>query len=327
MYWQYNQNEHGFLSGVNMFKNMCKLLASVLILLLCVAFALVACDDGKTEDVSDLQFGLGNDGTFYMVSGINNEERTMLEIPSKYKGLPVKCIDNSAFKGCRHLERIIIPNSVTRIDDSAFAFCANLTSIILPESINYIGCNAFEGCNSLTNIVIPTSVEYVGKEAFKDCDSLTMVDWNPKACETAGSGTYQYTVFRGCTSLKTVNIGSEVTVIPAYTFYGCSNLITVDFSKNNQLKLIGEQAFYDCNHLTNLALPRSKNDIRIEQHAFVHCYNLKTVTIPLSVTSISSYAFRDCGNLIFYCEAESQPRDWMAEWNYDKCPVRWGSVV
>lgn len=304
-----------------------KLAFAVLLLLIFAIFVFVACDDDNVAVAKNLQFSLGHDGTYYMVSGIGNEKRTIFEIPSEYEGLPVKKIDSSAFRECGQLTKIVIPDSITSIEDNAFAFCTNLTNIILSESITYIGKNVFEGCSNLTNIVIPTSVERIDREAFKGCTSLATVDWNAKACKTAGSGTYQYTIFSGCTSLTTVNFGSKVTIIPAYTLYNCRTITAVNFEENSHLKLIGEFAFDGCGGLTNIVIPSSIYDTRIDQHAFANCYSLTRVVIPSSVTTIISYAFRDCGNLVIYCEAKQEPHDWWPEWNFGKYPVIWGYVA
>lgn len=47
------------------------------------------------------------------------------------------------------LEKIEIPNTVTKICSSAFFHQPNLTDIKIPDSVRSIGYNAFEGCNNL----------------------------------------------------------------------------------------------------------------------------------------------------------------------------------
>ena len=58
----------------------------------------------------------------------------------------VTSIGDEAFKNCRGLTSITIPNSVTSIGDEAFIYCSGLTSITIPNSVTSIGDRAFYGC-------------------------------------------------------------------------------------------------------------------------------------------------------------------------------------
>ena len=149
-------------------------------------------------------------------------------------------------------------------------------------------------------------------------------------------GSYDYPVFRGCSSLVTLNIGENVQNIPAYAFSGCSSLTSVTIP--NSVAYIGDYAFYGCSGLLNVTL-NCKNigswfsgnksitelvigeDVEsiggsafegcsgltsvtignsvtsIGSSAFSGCFGLTSVTIPNSVTSIGSYAFRGCSGL------------------------------
>ena len=63
--------------------------------------------------------------------------------------------------------------SITRIGARAFRGCKNLKSVMLPEGLLKIDALAFSGCESLTEIVIPESVENIAMGVF-DTDSLTI---------------------------------------------------------------------------------------------------------------------------------------------------------
>ena len=78
-----------------------------------------------------------------------------LEISAEIEGLPVTSIGESAFRKCRNLTSITIPEGVTNIGNWAFSRCSSLTSIAIPESVTSIGDYAFSGCRSLTSITIP----------------------------------------------------------------------------------------------------------------------------------------------------------------------------
>ena len=82
----------------------------------------------------------------------------------------------SCFRECMALEHIDIPVGVTDIPQCAFGWCSALRSINLPNGIRTIGNEAFYCCNALDSIVLPRSVTYVGTSAFMYCSSLKSID-------------------------------------------------------------------------------------------------------------------------------------------------------
>ena len=60
----------------------------------------------------------------------------------------IQVIGDHAFFGCKFLEEITIPNSVTSIGQGAFSF-SNLTNLLLTDNVRSIGEKAFYCCNSL----------------------------------------------------------------------------------------------------------------------------------------------------------------------------------
>ena len=52
----------------------------------------------------------------------------------------------TAFQGCKKLNSVTIPNSVTSIEERAFQFCSGLTSVTIPNSVTSIGWEAFSFC-------------------------------------------------------------------------------------------------------------------------------------------------------------------------------------
>lgn len=93
----------------------------VIIILACIISAAVTAKDQKMR--AGLEMQLSSDGTYYIVKGIDEESEYAknLVIPTEYKSLPVKEIDDSAFKDCARLTSITIPSSVTTIGEHAFA--------------------------------------------------------------------------------------------------------------------------------------------------------------------------------------------------------------
>ena len=64
-------------------------------------------------------------------------------IPAEHEGLPVCAIGEGAFKNCKELTTVVIPESVTAIFNSAFEGCTNLTSVMIPYGVSSIGSEAF----------------------------------------------------------------------------------------------------------------------------------------------------------------------------------------
>ena len=115
-------------------------------------------------------------------------------------------IGNHAFRGCKTLTSINIPNSVTNIGNGAFSWCDSLTKIRIPRSVVNMNGNPFRAWNGNLhneskafiyenkvlfnkdkttliayrskekNYIIPNSVTTIGKYAFSGCISLTSIN-------------------------------------------------------------------------------------------------------------------------------------------------------
>ena len=178
------------------------------------------------------------------------------------EGTEVIC--DGAFSGCKSLQSITIPNSVTKIGDYAFGDCESLQSVTIPNSVTSIGDKAFSWCNSLQSVTIPNSVKSIGDEAFCGCRSLQSVTI-PNSVTSIGDG-----AFSGCESLQSITILNSVTKIGDYAFSGCKSL-------------------------QSITIPNSVTSIG--NRAFGWCRSLQSITIPNSVTSIGDDAFRGCTHL------------------------------
>lgn len=273
----------------------------------------------ETLTNGNYEYTLLNNGTVEITKYIG--EDTKLTIPSEIGGKAVKSIGDGAFKYCRTLTSITIPNSVTSISDWAFYECSYLTNVIIPNSVVSIGKNAFNGCMKLASVNIPDSVTDIGDHAFAYCESIKSITI-PKNVKSIGIG-----VFDDCSSLtsfsvdsenpyftaedgvlynkdktelircpetkKSVTIPNSVTVIGDSAFYMCSSLTKI--SKPVNCTSIGENAFYGCTGLTVMAMPNKLTNIG--SHAFSGCAGLKSVTLSGSVTSIGAWAFDGCTSL------------------------------
>jgi len=270
----------------------------------------------------------------------------------------VTSIGDEAFYECTKLTTVTIPASVTSIGSYAFYGCTGLTAInvdasnasyssvegvlfnkakttliqypagktgayTIPASVTSIRDYAFSGCAGLTSVTIPASVTSIGYYAFNGCSELVRVDFNATNCTSMGSyemGGY-HSAFYNCGKLSQLNIGNNVTNIPAYAFSGCSGLTSVTIP--NSVTFIGNYAFNGCSELVRVdfnatnctymgtssypvfnncgklsQLNIGNNVTNIPAYAFSYCSGLTgTLTIPNFVTSIGERAFSGCSGL------------------------------
>lgn len=184
-----------------------------------------------------------------------------------------------------------IDYNVTGIDSHAFYNCTGLTSIEIPTSVSYIGSRAFNGCTGLTSVEIPSSVRSFDTFPFENCSNLVKVTINSDYIVSTNSNSSLSKYFGS--QVEAYILGEAVTKIGSSAFKSCSNMKSIDISKN--ITRIEENAFYECTGLTTIDLPESL--ITIGNYAFFNCRNLKRLKIRQNVTSIGDYAFSNCTNI------------------------------
>ena len=91
---------------------------------------------------------------------------------------------------------------------------------------------------------------------------------------TARPMTINKNAFYNCTSITSVIVSNNVTVIEKNVFYNCVSLQTLVWS--DEITSIGEGAFQGCEALLKLSLPSALTEIG--EAAFAGCSGLSSVT-------------------------------------------------
>lgn len=242
-----------------------KLTFVLLSCMLMLAYVLVSCDKGSTDNKQEtsqetgkptiqesetsigsegLAYTVNEDGTSCTITGIGTCVDSHVIIPKFIDGYTVTTIGETVFYGCEHIREIIIPDTVTSIGNSAFYGCSSLTEISISNSVTSISDSAFYDCSSLTSITIPDSVTSIGYEAFHGCSSLTSITM-PNNVTNIGYG-----AFFGCSSLTNITVPDSVSSIGENAFLGCSGLTSITIPVN--VTYIGESVFGDCYRLAEV---------------------------------------------------------------------------
>lgn len=239
-----------------------------------------------------------------------NEDITSLKIEAEITEL-----DAGMFEGCVNLASITLPSTIQSIGESAFEGCESLMSITIPSGVTEITEATFAGCTSLKSVMIlddkdidEDNITKIGASAFERCESLESFDIpdDVKVLEES--------VFAGCISLTTVNLGASTSTIGSKAFYECENLESINLSG---VKEVGAYAFYKCGELIGsdkitidldtsiMGLDLSKA-VTIKEYAFYECRNVPVIKLwdvqngeQISVLeSIGDYAFYNCHGLL-----------------------------
>lgn len=266
------------------------------------------CSCGAEYYTTSLIFTLNKDYNTYTVSGISSSE-TNIVIPSKYNDKPVTAIGYEAFNE-KNIQSIIFGNNVTSIEAWAFRGCKNLTTINLPEKLTEIKEGAFAGCEYLDQVTMGNNVTSIGKMAFYQCKRLVKINLSEKLISIGeGAFTENYCLasivfpnsletigklaFSTCSTLSTVTFPNSLKTIDEYAFADCAFLTSITFGTGDLT--IGARSFMECIQLSKIYVP--KNVKYIDVQAFAYCTSLQEVIIIKGVQTIGSAAFQGCSKI------------------------------
>lgn len=209
----------------------------------------------------------------------------------------VTTINNYVFMGCENLARVNIPSQVTTINDGAFSWCSGLLDITIPSSVTSIGFGAFTGCSGLNSIVVEEGNQFY--DSREKCNALVETATNtilkgtkntiiPNSITNIGAG-----AFSSVKGLTEIAIPNSVTSIGKSAFSSCSNLTSINLPDG--ITTIDNNTFFSCSSLTSIIIPQSVTSLG--DAAFEYCSSLPAITIPGSVKTIGGSTFEGCSSL------------------------------
>lgn len=277
---------------------------------------------GETTEESKLDFALSQDGTYYVVTGLGEENGDEIVIPDKHNDIPVKEIAERVFSDVTYLKKITLPAELTKIGSYAFKNCVSLESVLIPLSVTDIGDGAFEGCPDIhlcceigekpsawseSGISGVKSITWNCSRYFEfflgeERTSYILKSANGIKGDIVIPNTYKglpvtavgSDVFKDNTELTGVTIPDSVTQISARAFSGCGGLTEIKIP--DSVTYIGNNAFENCDSLVSVTLGSGIKELF--NCTFAGCTSLTDVVIPSGIITIWYDVFEDCGALV-----------------------------
>ena len=190
--------------------------------------------------------------------------------------------DTNMFQGCKVLETIKLPTSISKIPNYMFAGCRKIVIENLSEltSLTTIGKSAFQDSVTLV-FTLPDSITTIEQSAFQSA-------FKEEGCSLTIKPTSQLTTigadgFRDCRVLPSIYIPSTVTSIGTNAFRQTYNLKSVVNFENCQITELGVDTF-SYSAIESIKLPKTLITL---DAAFYETSKLALVYLPDSLTSIA----------------------------------------
>lgn len=197
--------------------------------------------------------------------------RSRYKIPAK-----VKIIGENAFKECKYLKDIVLPEGLVALEDGAFQGCDFLKELKLPISLVEIGDNAFYQCDQLENIEVAE-----GNRVYKSVDGVLF--------DCGMTTLYKYPTLKDNSSYT---VPESVKILKEYAFGGVSNLERITLPEG--LEEIGECAFIGNKKIASINLPKS---LRYIYAGAFDWTGITSINIPQNVTQVDYRSFESDENL------------------------------
>lgn len=226
-----------------------------------------------------------NSSTF---SGCSNLMQVLL-------GDNIQTIEMCAFSSCSSLKEIQLPDSLSEIESWAFRY-SGLERIDLPESVTKIGTLSFADCKNLTEVNLPSGITELSDYLFMNSPKLSHIDI-PNGVKKIGSR-----VFSGCRSITALYIPDNVTEFAITAFGGLNSLTEFTVSESSPVFCTMDGILYSKDQTQLICFPNAKNIssysvpefvTKINAVCFGPCKYLKNLYAGTHVTEVSESTFEN----------------------------------
>ena len=217
---------------------------------------------------------------------------TAVEIPET-----VTSIEGRTFELCRGLTEIVLPENLTTIKANAFAHCSNLVEITIPDDVSALESWTFAWCSALKKVNIPASVVSIDEDTFYNSNSVMI--YAPE-----GSHAYDWAMERNLLdseearlvrSLKTTVLEDGTLEITDYNG-DIANVVIPERINGIAVTSIGSDAFFETDlskvHIQSIVIPEGITSIG--SYAFCYCRDLMRVEFPSSLKTLGEVVFDNC---------------------------------
>ena len=141
------------------------------------------------------------------------------------------------------LQKVYLPDGLSKIGDQTFTNCSGLRDIFLPKSVKTIGVSAFENCTCLKSVHSSDSLLTIKDRAFAGCALLDRFFFPDGILEIG------YQSFLKCSRLKKIYIPAGCRKIGEDAFGDCPDIIihgkpgtiAENYAKTHSLSFVADE--------------------------------------------------------------------------------------
>lgn len=178
-------------------------------------------------------YTLDDDGTLYLSKRNDGNGRTSAYSTTKHPGF---------YNSKDNITRVVVNDGVVELGEYLFYGCNRITEVVLANSVDTLGKCCFYNCTALTGIRLPEGCAWYYDSVFQGCTSLKWCVLPTNNSTSSYSGKIPNNTFRGCSALESVYVGTGVTGLGTYVFYGCTKLKYV-YWDSGSISSTGNYAF------------------------------------------------------------------------------------
>ncbi|MCR4805903.1 MAG: leucine-rich repeat domain-containing protein [Clostridia bacterium] len=194
-------------------------------------------------------------------------------------------IGSCAFRECRNLESLVMPDSLIYANEYAFYHCSSLKDITWGKGLTFLGWDSFNGCYSLESVILPEGFTIMERDVFCHCTALEEVSF-PDSIRSIG-----YDVLYDTPFYYNESNWEDDVLYAGHMLIEARMSGTESYVVREGTITIADYAFSDREGLILIAMPNSLR--HIGECAFTRCYDLRQAPVPASVESIGGHAFTD----------------------------------